>query len=117
VADREDLDLFSASIMDGLDLLRHRLTTLAGELARKSGRGGVTASDLRIAATNKGWLTGEESEARMKALNLGATFAAAGLVASDRFRRSDVPRARRNLNRVWTLPEFAPIDQPKAGAA
>ncbi len=88
---------------------RERLCTLAGELALKAGRHGVTVSDLRIAAVNGKLLTGEESERRMKELNLGAVMASAGLHASGAYRRSTIVRSRRNLHVVWVLPEFAEV--------
>ncbi len=93
------------------DIVRdvERLKTLAGELALKAGRHGVTVSDLRLAAVRAGILTGGESDTRMKRLNLGKIARLAGLKATDRFRRSDVARAHGNLNRVHVLPEFAEV--------
>jgi hypothetical protein len=84
-----------------------RLTTLAGELALKAGRHGVTVSDLRLAAVRAEILTGGESASRMKQLNLGAVMKAAGLFASGMYRRSDVGRSHGNLHSVWTTIEFA----------
>ena len=86
-----------------------RLTRLAAELGLKAGRHGVTVSDLRIAAENRGILTGDESAARMKQLNLGAVMRAAGLYATKQYRRSDVGRAHGNLNAVWTTIEWAEV--------
>jgi hypothetical protein len=67
-------------------------------------RHGVTASDIRIAGVNRGLLTGEE---RGRTLSwLSKVPAAAGLVTTGNYRRSDVPKAHGNLNAVWVLPEF-----------
>lgn len=88
---------------------RERLKTLAGELALRAGRAGVTAGDVRIAAVNRGILTGSESAARMKALNLGGVMAEAGLVRSSQYRRSNVTRSHGNLHCVYTLLEFAEV--------
>jgi len=86
---------------------QQRLATLAGELALKAGRHGVCVSDLRIAAENRGILSGEESESRMRALNLGAVMRRAGLFATKQYRRSDVGRAKRNLNQIYVIQELA----------
>lgn len=99
------LDLFNDDIARDFE----RLTRLAAELGLKAGRHGCTVSDLRIAAVNRGILVGDESAARMKQLNLGAVMRAAGLCATKQYRRSDVGRAKRNLNVVWTIQEFAEV--------
>lgn len=78
-----------------------RLVPLARELAARAGSDGVTVSDLRITATQQG-LLGASSGRGLS--YLGAIFRAAGLVPTDRYRRSDVPQAHGNLGRVWCLP-------------
>ena len=99
------------SLQLGLDMLeratsRHaadiaRLVPLARELAARAGLDGVTVSDLRIVAVQRG-LLGASSGRGLS--YLGAIFRAAGLVPTDRYRRSDVPQAHGNLGRVWCLP-------------
>lgn len=91
-----------------------RLTTLAGELALKAGKHGVTVSNLRLAAVAGEILTGEESEARMKRLNLGAVMRKAGLYRSGDYRRSDVGRSHGNLHAIWVVEEFKPSEQGAA---
>lgn len=93
----------------GADIERdqQRLVSIAGELALRAGRHGITASDIRIAAVNAGVFTEHETEARMRALNLGVICKRAGLFPTGQYRRSDVPRAHKNLNLVWVVREFA----------
>ena len=78
-----------------------RLVPLARELAVRAGAAGCTVSDLRVTATQRG-LLGASSGRRLS--YLGAVMRAAGLVPTDRYRRSDVPQAHGNLGRVWVLP-------------
>lgn len=106
--------LFAVAEADTPDRDVERLATLAGELALKAGRHGVTVSDLRLTAVNRGILTGEESARRMKELNLGAVMAKAGLFASGQYRRSTVERSRRNLHVIWVVEEFKPSSQGAA---
>ena len=103
-----DLPLF-APLADDLERDRERLVDLARELGLKAGRSGVCVSDLRIAAVNRGILTGEESSTRMKRLNLGAIMTRAGLIATRNYRRSDVARAHGNLNVVHVIQEFTEV--------
>lgn len=81
------------------------LVPLAQELARKAGKHGVTVSDLRIAAENRERMTGVES--RTRGSYLGQVMQMAGLVNSGTYRRSTVPRSKRNLHAVWVLTEYA----------
>ena len=78
-----------------------RLVPLARELAVRAGADGVTVSDLRITATQRG-LLGASSGRRLSFL--GAVMRAAGLVPTDRYRRSDVPASHGNPHRVFVLP-------------
>ena len=93
---------------------RNRLKTLAGELALRAGRSGVCVSDLRIAAENRGILTGQESGPRMKMLNLGDVMKQAGLSRTGQYRRSDIGRSHGNLHAIWILPEFASLNREPA---
>jgi len=81
------------------------LVPLARELARKSGAHGVTVSDVRITAVNRGLMTDEESRTRGSAL--GQLMKMAGLVETPEFRRSSIGRSHSNNHRVWVAPEFA----------
>jgi len=81
------------------------LVPLAIELARKSGAHGVTVSDVRITAVNRGLMTDEESRTRGSAL--GQLMKMAGLVPTDDTRRSDVAQSNRNRHTVWVAPEYA----------
>ena len=98
------------------DLARdiERLTKLAGELALKAGKHGVTVSNLRLAAVSAGILTGGESASRMKRLNLGAVMPKAGLFRSGKYRRSDVGRSHGNLHSVWVVEELKSSEQGAA---
>lgn len=80
------------------------LVPIARELAEKAKGYGVTISDVRLTAIQRGLLP---PDAEGRALSfLGAVLARAGLVPTERFRRSDIARAHGNLNRVATLPEY-----------
>lgn len=98
--------LFAAAERD-LELLRERLKTLAGELALKAGRGGVTISDVRLTAQSQGLLNGQESKEYLALLDLHSLLRDAGLVATNAYRRSNVDRAHGNLNKIHTLREFS----------
>lgn len=76
------------------------LVPLALELARKAGPDGITVSDLRVTATQRGLIG--ESRGRSHSW-LGAVMKAAGLTPTDRYRRSDVPASHANLHRVYVL--------------
>lgn len=95
------------SLFDAADRARdsERLQALAVELAQKAGRNGVCVSDLRIAAVNRGLLTGEERGRRLSFL--GAVMRKAGLVSTGQYRRSDIPKAHGNLGLIWVAPEYA----------
>jgi hypothetical protein len=79
-----------------------RLVPLALELAAKAEC--ITVSNLRIAAVQRGLLTGEEEGRRLSFL--GAVMKAAGLEQTGNFRRSDVPKSHGNLLAEWRLPPF-----------
>lgn len=100
---------WTLGLFEAFDVERtqERLVRLASDLALKSGRNGVTSSDLRIMATAKGILTGGESESQMNQLRIAVVMRRAGLVASGEYRRSSVPQAKRSPNVVYTLPEFS----------
>lgn len=77
-----------------------RLIPLARELAHRAGASGITVSDLRLLADQRGLLP--PSEGRRLSW-LGAVPLHAGLVAVG-WRRSVMAKSHANLNRVWTLP-------------
>ena len=77
------------------------LVPLARELARKVGAVGITVSDLRLYAVQRGLLTGGETGKTLS--YLGAVLKRAGLTATDHVRRSVIGRSHGNLQRVWTL--------------
>ena len=82
-----------------------RLLPLARELAQRAGPSGVTVSDLRLAAVQRGLLTGEE---RGRELSwLGKVCEAAGLVNTGRTRRSVIVRSHGNRHSVFVAPEYA----------
>lgn len=80
-----------------------RLIPIARELAHTAVDRRVTAADLRHAAEQRGVLTGAESGKRLSFIH--EVFPDAGFEKTADFRRSDIPRSHRNLNRVWYLPE------------
>jgi hypothetical protein len=82
-----------------------RLVPLAIEMAYAAGIEGITVSDLRLEAERRGLITGEES--RTRGSYLWRVMPMARLAKTDRFRRSDVPRAHRNVNVVHVAPEYA----------
>lgn len=83
----------------------HRIELLkpvVRELARKSGDAGVTISDVRLTAVQRGLLA---AEAKGRELSfLGALCRAAGLVVTDRTRRSSIDKSHGNRHSVWVLP-------------
>ena len=82
----------------------HRITLLVPvvrELAKKAGDAGVTVSDVRLTAVQRGLL---QSEARGRDLSfLGAVCRAAGLIPTERTRRSTIDQSHGNRHTVWTL--------------
>lgn len=79
-----------------------RLVPLARELAAKAGAAGVTVTDLRLYAEQRGVLTGQESGRRLS--YLGAVMKAAGLVNTSEHRRSFIVRTHGNLQSIWRAP-------------
>lgn len=78
-----------------------RMAAIARELGEKAGERGVTVSDVRITAENRGLLTGEERGRRLS--YLGTVMKRAGLEPTEEFRRSDVPKSNGNLHRVYVI--------------
>jgi hypothetical protein len=77
------------------------LAPIARDLAIRAGEHGVTVSDLRLAAVQRGLLP---QKGTGRALSyLGAVMRAAGLVASGRTRRSDIAGSHGNRHTVWML--------------
>lgn len=75
------------------------LVPLAKKLAWAAGSDGCTVADLRHAAALAGILTGRERGRELS--YLGAVMKAAGLHATEEWRRSDIPQSHGNLNRVF----------------
>lgn len=101
----EDLPLFQALTDEHRARDVERLVPLAKELARRAGRSGITVSDLRITAVQRGLLTGAEEGKRLA--YLGSVMPAAGLVTTGHYRRSDVAKSHGNLHSVWVHPDYA----------
>lgn len=81
-----------------------RLVPLAEVIALKAGRSGVTTSDLRIFAVQRGLLTGEE---KGKSLSwLGAVMKRARLVNTGATRRSPIGRTHGIRQVVWVHSSF-----------
>lgn len=83
----------------------HRIALLRPvviELARKAGDDGVTVSDLRLTAVQRGLL--QESAKGRELSFLGAVCRAAGLVVTGRTRRSIIDASHGNRHSVWVLP-------------
>lgn len=76
-----------------------RLVPLAKKLAWAAGSEGCTVADLRHAATLAGLLTGRERGRELSFL--GAVMKAAGLTATQEWRRSSIPASHGNLHRVF----------------
>lgn len=81
-----------------------RLVPIARELAARAGRHGICVADVRLAAVQRGYLTGEERGRRLSFL--GAVMRKAGLVQTGDYRRSVIDRSHGNLHAVWVLEEF-----------
>jgi hypothetical protein len=78
-----------------------RLRPLVLELAEKAGESGITVSDVRLYAVHRNLLTGSE---RGRSLSwMGALMKAAGLVPTDRTRRSEIAKSHANRHTVWVL--------------
>lgn len=81
-----------------------RLVGIARDLAQKAGRHGVTVSDVRLVAVQRGVLTGQE-KGKVLAF-LGTLMERAELYPTDRFRRSDVAKSHGNLHRVHVAKDY-----------
>lgn len=103
-----DLPMFAAPSAFEQERDLERLATLAGELALKAGRHGVTVGDLRITAVNRGLLTGEEDGKRLAGL-LSQVMRKAGLYATTSYRRSAIEKSHANLHVVWVTDEWRHI--------
>ncbi len=90
------------------------LVPIAQELAAKAGPHGVTVSDVRIAAQNRGLATGKES--RTRGSYLGQLMRMAGLKKTRERRTSLVKDAHHNSNIVYVLPEYAPTEYARRSA-
>jgi hypothetical protein len=83
----------------------HRIALLipiVRTLALKAGDSGVTISDVRLTAVQRGLLA---AEAKGRELSfLGALCRMAGLIATERTRRSTIDASHGNRHSVWVLP-------------
>lgn len=77
------------------------LVPLAQELARTAGPAGITVADIRLAAVQRGLLSGNEEGRELSYLS--AVPPAAGLKPTGTFRRSVIVKTHGNLNQVWRL--------------
>lgn len=78
------------------------LIPLVRSLAKKAGDSGVTISDVRLTAVQRGLLA---AEAKGRELSfLGALCRMAGLVVTERTRRSTIDQSHGNRHSVWVLP-------------
>ena len=77
------------------------LVPLARELAARAGAGGVTVSDLRIVATQRGLLGASRGRGFSY---LGAVMRAAGLRRTNQWRRSIISPSHGNPHRVFVAP-------------
>jgi hypothetical protein len=83
------------------------LVPLATELAERVGQVGITVADLRAEAERRG-LFKPGLNTRDRSLSyLGAVMKAAGLVATDRTRRSFLPHSHGNRHVVHLSPRYA----------
>ena len=83
------------------------LVPLATELAQRLGETGITIADLRAEAERRG-LFRPGLNTRDRSLSyLGAVMKAAGLVATDRTRRSFLPQSHGNRHTVYLAPRDA----------
>jgi hypothetical protein len=80
-----------------------RLIPIAQYVASLAEGRKITVAHLRRAAVERGVLTGEERGKRLSFLH--QVMPLAGGLATDEYRRSDIPKAHSNLNRVWYFPE------------
>lgn len=81
------------------------LIPIAQRLAREAGAEGVTVADVREVAL-KQWIIPPLGEGRSLSY-LGALMKRAGLVATDRVRRSHIEGSHGNRNTVFVAPEYA----------
>ena len=78
-----------------------RLIPLAREIAAKAGATGVTVSDLRLYAVQRGVLTG--AEVGLQLSYLGAVMRAAGLVKTGQLRRSHLLSTHARHQTIWRV--------------
>jgi hypothetical protein len=104
-----ELDLFSqpadAASRHALDI--RMLVPLATELASRVGLVGITVADLRAEAERRGLFKQGLNTGDRSLSYLGAVMRNAGLVASNRTRRSFIPHSNGNRQVVWLAPEHA----------
>lgn len=80
-----------------------RLIPIARELATARADRRLTVADLRQEAVKRGVLTGAEQGRRLSFLH--EVFPGAGFEPTADYERSTIPKAHRNLGRVWYLTE------------
>jgi hypothetical protein len=90
-----------------------RLAVIAERLAADAGMYGITVSDIRLEAFRKGILTGYEPGRQLS--YMGSVPPAAGLVKTDKTRRSNLAVTHRIRQVVWVHPSFICSDSPYTG--
>lgn len=81
------------------------LVPIALELARKAGRLGIIAADVRLTAVQRGILTGQETGRDLS--YLPHVMRTAGLVSTGKRRNSHIPQSNHNSHLVYVAPEYA----------
>lgn len=99
----EQISLWAESGSSEHDHELQLLIPIAQRLAREAGAAGVTISDIREEATKRGLLP---PLGKGRSLSyLGALGKRAGLIATDRTRRSSIEGSNGNRNTVWISQE------------
>ena len=101
---REQLGLWSESASSEHEHELQLLIPIAQKLAAAAGREGVTVADVREEAARRG-LIPPLGEGRSLSY-LGALMKRAGLIATDRTRRSHIEGSNGNRQTVHILPEY-----------
>lgn len=101
-------DLWSQPTDDGKHSLDIRmLVPLATELAQRVGQVGITVADLRAEAERRGLFRPGLNTGDRSLSYLGRVMKSAGLIATDRTRRSFLPQSNGNRHVVWLAPRAA----------
>lgn len=100
---REQVDLWAQPSAEANADIIEKLRPLILELAAKAHPHPIIFANVRLAAVQRGLLTGRETG---KDLSFGgAAMRAAGLVPTGAYRRSHIEESHGNLQAEWKLPE------------